>query len=629
MPTITILSEDLINKIAAGEVIERPASVIKELVENALDAKAAKILVEIKDYGKELIKVSDNGLGMSEEDAKLCFLRHSTSKIKYAEDLFSISTLGFRGEALASIAAVSRLSITTKTKDKLEGYTIVIEGGKIVQSSYAAAEPGTVLEVRNLFFNTPARKKFLKTDAVELRHIIDVVQQYALAHPAIAFRLIQEGKEVLNSPAVPDRRSNIASIYGIAIAKDLLEVHHQDELLSIQGFIAPPYQVRNDKSQQALFVNERWVRNEEISAAVYEAYHSLLFVNRHPVFVLHLNINPRRIDVNVHPTKSLIRFEQKEKVCAAVQSAVRETLRRNNLIPEVEIRQQTLMNEEIMKEEIAAAEEIATAGGTEKTKKIPQPGKPGHAHYAFEPSTQLIFEMKEAGFSLEQLSVTPAFQEEEQVNEIASIETHVTLPEESEESSRQLKIPPLRLLGQIHKTFFIAEMEAGVVFIDQHAAHERVLYEKFRGQLLNRKKAVQALLQPDIIEFTAAEMVVLQQFQGVLEQLGFGLEPFGGTAMKITTIPSLLGRVQPKEMIYDLISGLKEGKLKASEFQEMIITRMACRSAVMAGEELTIPQMEIILQQLAETELPYTCPHGRPTIIKTTAVELERKFRRR
>ncbi|MEK6951365.1 MAG: DNA mismatch repair endonuclease MutL [Nanoarchaeota archaeon] len=613
MPIITALPEDLINKIAAGEVIERPASVVKELVENALDAKAGRIVIEIRGYGQELITVADNGSGMSEEDAKLCFLRHTTSKIKAAEDLFSITTLGFRGEALASIAAVSQLSLTTKTNEKLEGYQLLLEGGKMVQAGYRAAEPGTVVEVKNLFFNTPARKKFLKSDAVELHHIVETVSQYALANPRVAFRLLHDEKELLNSPAMNDQRSTIASVYGIALAKELLEVNFKNEFLSMNGFIAPPYHVRNDKSQQALFVNGRWVRNEEIREAVYAAYHSLLFVNKHPVLVLLMEINPRKIDVNVHPTKSLIKFEQKEIVCQAVQQAVKETLQKNNLIPEVKVKQETLVGQETV------------------------------VKYPFELSTQLVFAMSETGFSAEPLTsfrdeqlVTSSLLREEKNNDaqVEKVETTITFPGEefSKEESAALataKIPLLRLLGQIHKTFFIAETEAGVVFIDQHAAHERVLYERFMRQLLNKKNAVQTLLQPDIIEFTAAEMIMLHQFKGVLEQLGFTLEPFGSNTLKITTIPSVLGRIQPKEIIYDIMAGLKEAKVKLSEFQETIITRMACRAAVMAGEELTIPQMEAILQQLAETELPYTCPHGRPTIIKTTADELERKFRRK
>ena len=288
MSKITVLDEQLINKIAAGEVIERPASVVKELMENSLDAKATKIVIEIKDSGKKLIKVSDNGLGMNQEDAEKSILRHATSKIKTADDLFSINTLGFRGEALASIAAVSRFSLTTKQKDQLEAFNLAVEGGQIISSGILAGEEGTLIEIQDLFFNTPARKKFLKSDQVELRHIVDTVIRYALANPEVSFKLLHENHQLLTSPSVKEQQNNIASIYGINLAKELLEINYQSNNINVEGFIAKPYQARNDKSQQVLFVNGRWIKNEDISKAVYDAYHSLLFVNKHPIFILNL-----------------------------------------------------------------------------------------------------------------------------------------------------------------------------------------------------------------------------------------------------------------------------------------------------------------------------------------------------
>ncbi len=613
MSKITVLSEDLINKIAAGEVIERPASVVKELVENALDAHASRITIEIKDCGKELIVIRDNGEGMEEEDARRSILRHATSKIRDDTDLFSIHTLGFRGEALASIAAVSQFSLTTKTAQQSEAFTLRLDGGKQVHSGFAVVETGTTVEVKNLFYNTPARKKFLKGDPVELRHIIDVVMYYALAHPAVAFRLTHDNRELLHAPLASDLKSRIASVYGVAIAKDLLEINHQEEGLNIFGYITTPYNVRNDKNQQALFVNGRWVKNEDVSQAVYDAYHSLLFVNKHPIFVLQLTIDPGKIDVNVHPTKSFIKFEQKEHVGRAILTAVKEALRWNNLIPLIDVK--------VEQQRLAEQPQQNREGKTEQNQVSGQfEGK-----YPFEPTLQTVFSAADTivGSSPPEFSSETSF--EAQVNTDHSTPTVL----EQQEWISTATLPALKLLGQIHKTFFIAETEGGLFFIDQHAAHERVLYEKYMQQLLNKRNAVQRLLQPEILEFSAGELVVLTQFQGVLEQLGFTLELFGSNAYKITTIPSFLGRVQPKEMLFDLIAHLREGKNKASEFQETIITRMACRSAVMAGEELTSGQMEGILQQLAETEMPFTCPHGRPTMIKTTAEELEKKFRRK
>src|SRR3990167_6485040 len=354
MSKIVLLPEELINKIAAGEVIERPASVIKELLENSLDAGATKITVELEDSGKKRIRITDNGEGMTPEDAEKSILRHDTSKIRSVEDLFSIKTLGFRGEALSSIAAVSKLSITTKQKNTLEGFQLQIEAGQIQNRNIIAAEQGTIMEVQDIFFNTPARKKFLKTDAVELKHCLDVVTHYALANPSVNFKCLHNSYTLVHSPALHDARNTIASIYGVQTAKELLEVRYQDETISISGFISKPYHVRNDKNQQVLFVNGRWIKNSEVTNAVYEGYHSTLFVNKHPVFVLHLQLDPETIDVNVHPQKQEIKIEQKEQVAAAVSAAVREALQSNQLMPTVDVQteQQITFGTPVLRKEI-------------------------------------------------------------------------------------------------------------------------------------------------------------------------------------------------------------------------------------------------------------------------------------
>lgn len=613
MPKIHLLSEDFINKIAAGEVIERPASIVKELIENSLDAGATKITIDIEDSGKRSIRVADNGEGMDKEDAEKSILRHATSKIRNDADLYSIHTLGFRGEALASIAAVSQLSLITKRKEALEGFTLVIDGGGIMRSSIIAAEPGTTMEVRNLFFNTPARKKFLKSDQVELRHIIDIVIRYALINPTIAFKLAHEGHVLLHSPSVGDMRSTIASIYGTALAKEMLEVNHQEQKIKISGFIAPPSQARNDKNQQDIYVNGRWVRSPEIMNAVYEAYHSMLFVNKHPVVILNLTLDPVTIDVNVHPAKTEIKIEQKEEVCTAVRSAVQQTLKKNNLIPLIE------------------DEEVQVTFGIpvrrEEFKSTPA------ATYAFEASEQTIFAApEESPPSPTDVNYTPpedssasAISAELPTMDIAML-TQRLQPIEIPVNS---KFPALRVLGQIHKTFFVAEILGGVMYIDQHAAHERVLYEQFMKEYLHTDVHIQKLLRGEIIEFSPAEKALALEHHKTVQRLGFTLEPFGDHTFIIKTIPMLLGRVQPKEIIYEVLSMLREGKNKILDAKEEIVTRMACRAAVMAGDTLTVLEMEHILQDLTKTELPYTCPHGRPTMFKVPVEELEKKFKRK
>src|SRR3989344_6385905 len=374
MPKINLLPEELINKIAAGEVIERPASVIKELIENSLDANATFIQIEIKDYGKELIKITDNGEGMDKEDLRLSIIPHATSKLKELNDLFSIQTLGFRGEALASIATISNLIIISTQKGKIGGYKLEVEGGAIMGLEPTAAEPGTIIEIKDLFFNTPARKKFLKTDSIELRHIIDVVTHYSLIHPPISFQLLHNNSSLLNVPAVSDPRNNLSAIYGPSLARDLLEVNYQKDHLSLTGFICRPFQARNDKSQQIIFVNNRWIKNNDISKAVYEGYHSLLFVNKHPIFILNIKLEPKLIDVNVHPQKSEIKFSQKETILPLINEAIYETLKQNNLIPTFNLK----------------TEQQISFAVPEKTPAI----KP--TSYTFEPSSQTTFQVNES-----------------------------------------------------------------------------------------------------------------------------------------------------------------------------------------------------------------------------------------
>ncbi len=610
--SIILLSEDLINKIAAGEVIERPASVVKELLENSLDAKATKITIEIENCGKELISITDNGEGMSEEDAIKSILRHATSKIKSADDLFSINTLGFRGEALASIAAVSKFSLTTKQKETVAGFNLAVEGGVVVRTGVAAAEQGTILEVRDLFYNTPARKKFLKTDAVELHHIIDVVTQYALVNHSVSFTLVHNGREVLHSPAVQDQRSNLASLYGVATAKELLELSFEKDGISLHGFICKPYHARNDKHQQALFVNGRWIKNPDLVNAVYDGYHAMLFVNRHPVFVLHLELDPTKIDVNVHPNKSEIRIEQKELVCDLITKAVQDCLQRNQLLPTVDV----------------GMEEQETISNFSSEKKRTN----NNYLYSFEPSTQTMLSVKEAdvvsysaGKSNSMINETTDFS-----SSVSSFVSSFSKANQAESISSSIStFPELRLLGQVHKTFFVAETQGGVFFIDQHAAHERVMYEDLMKQLNHGNIEVQQLLTGEILNFSAAEAALCEQFQAQLQEMGFLVEYFGTNSFLLKTAPAVFGRQQVKGLFMEILHTMEENKNQVEQLREVIITRMACRAAVMAGEELTVLRMEKIIGQLRETEFPYTCPHGRPTLLKTTAEELEKKFRRK
>ncbi|MFH1276700.1 MAG: DNA mismatch repair endonuclease MutL, partial [Candidatus Woesearchaeota archaeon] len=609
MSKINVLTEDLINKIAAGEVIERPASVVKELIENSLDALATKIIIDIEDSGKKLIRVRDNGEGMDETDAKQSVIRHATSKIKDVDDLFSINTLGFRGEALASIAAVSQLSIITKQKDKLEGFNLVIEGGKTISSGILAAETGTTIEIKNIFFNTPARKKFMKTDQVEIRHIIEIVTRYALINPKVSIKLSHEGHLIINSASVDNLQNNIASIYGISLAKELLEIKYETPEVQINGFIAKPHLARNDKNQQSIYVNGRWIKNEELTKSIYDAYHSLLFVNKHPILIINLNLDPTKIDVNVHPNKSEIKIEQINTVKNALFTAIKETLEKNNLIPvmDFEFEQQLTF-------------------GTPSTSHIARTEKK-EAKYNFEASQQGILngQMIHSG---DYINEEDNFTDE---GNISNIEDDIFIPEQhlNEQLPGNIKLPAMKILGQVHKTFFIAETEGGMLIIDQHVVQERVLYEKFMNEYMNKNVAVQTLLKPELLDFSPAEKQLIIENLDTLKKLGFILEEFGENTFVIKTTPTIFGRTQAKDLLYEVLSGLLSGMNKIEQVQEEIITRMACRASVKAGDVMTIPEIQNLLNQLSKTILPYTCPHGRSVLIKLDVDELEKKFRRK
>ncbi|MBU1111905.1 MAG: DNA mismatch repair endonuclease MutL, partial [Nanoarchaeota archaeon] len=564
MPKIRSLPEDIINKIAAGEVIERPASVVKELIENCLDAGATRITIEIKDAGQELIRISDNGHGMDKSDAENCILRHATSKIQNIDDLYSIKSLGFRGEALASIAAVSKLSIKTKQVGKIEGVEVKVNGGILVSSEPVAVEEGTVIEVRELFFNTPARKKFLKSELIEMRHIIDIITRYALVNTIVAFKLINEGRELINSPSTPNLRSNIAGIYGGMLAKEMLKIEHEffddeddDEEgahIKVSGYFCKPLACRNDKTQQSLFVNKRWVKNDSINQAIYDAYHSLLFHGRHPVYVLNIDLDPESIDVNVHPNKTEIKIEQKDLVYNVVYKALQDVLKKNNLIPEVNVKVEEQLSlrvgDELPEFEREDWQEDSDFGEVtneiQKIKTIDNKTIDNISHptlikskYAFEPSEQTTFDVENsaemlgsetelsreyANYSEVSSARTPQMKEELKViyskskdpaGEGLSAADIISETQESEKTfqpSLGSTLPPMKLLGQIHKTFFIAETVGGMLIIDQHVVQERVLYEKFMNQFLNKSVSVQKLLDKELLTFTSSEkMLILQK----------------------------------------------------------------------------------------------------------------------
>lgn len=571
MQKIRLLDDNLINKIAAGEVIEKPASVVKELIENSMDAGADIITLELKEAGKSYIRVSDNGFGMSKEDALLSVQRHTTSKIKKTEDLFNINTLGFRGEALASIASVSNLKITTKTKDDVEGFFLEIESGKILKQEKLGCDVGTTIEVSDLFFNTPVRKKYLKDIKKELNDIIDIVIRYALANKDMFIKLQHNGKTILNSPRSSNLIDKILTVYGKETAKKMVSIYY-DNVIKINGYISLPSFTRSDKSQQSIFVNGRYVKNNLITEAVYEGYSTLLFHGRHPIIILNIFIDPKELDVNIHPTKKIIKISKEKKIFEDIKKAVQGSLSASSLIPELKIK--------------------PTTANPSKRYSIPN-------------DTQMVLDVKEESIMFD--------------------ERFSKAQEEREETPF---LGPYNVLGQLNKTYILAESREGLAIIDQHAAEERVLYEEFMKYYLDKGIKKQKLIKPLILELSITEFNLLESNKELLTDIGFELEDYGANTFLVRSAPYIFERFN-KNLILDILSELKNTKQRSiSVTKEERIIRFSCRKAIKAGKELTLVEIKRLVDRLEKTKTPYTCPHGRPTIINISIAELERKFKR-
>ena len=561
MPKIRVLSESVASKIAAGEVVERPASVVKELVENSLDASATRIVVEIRNGGRSYIRVADDGTGMSREDARLAFERHATSKISSFADLYAVNSLGFRGEALPSIASVAKVTMETRERRSLEGTRVVVEGGEVLSLEARGCAPGTSVVVEELFFNTPARRKFLKSDTTEAREIATTLMRYLLAFPEVHFEFFKDGRRSMAAPK-GSMRDRLALLFGRDTGRQLREVALESEGYRIYGFVSPPSLNRASRREQYLFVNRRFVKSRLLSAALDEAYHTLLPRHRHPLAFIFLELNPAMVDVNVHPAKIEAKFKEGDKLSALLTEAIREALREPAKAQEAKPRQLSL------------AVERSPAGGGVREARVeyaPQAEKTG-------PST---------------------FQQ-------------------------------LKPLAQLHNTYILAESSDGLVLIDQHAAHERVLFERFRAQLEEAKLERQELLSPALIELSPREAALLEENLELISELGFEIESFGDRSYLVKVVPLFLGEVVHKEEIYEIVDSLIEaGSLRRREQRrEEMIYRIACKNAVKAGDYLSGEEMHALLAQLGRTSRPETCPHGRPTMVTFDLKEIERRFKR-
>ncbi|UCE37850.1 MAG: DNA mismatch repair endonuclease MutL [Thermoplasmata archaeon] len=587
---IKVLDERVISQIAAGEVIERPASVVKELVENSIDADSTQIFIQIEDGGKKSITVVDDGIGMSREDTEKAFFRHSTSKIKSLRDLESITSLGFRGEALASIAAVAKVTLQTKSREsKTEvGTDILVEGGKIRYVRDVACNEGTKVIVRDLFYNTPARRKYLKNTRAELAKITDIVTRQALIHPEIFFKLVHNGSEIINTPKALTPLDNIVHIYGKETARDMLPVDYSNHDMKIEGYISKPAVTRKSSSYISIFVRGRYITSKLLSSALKEGYHNLIMKNRYPIAVISLDIHPRKIDVNVHPTKLEIRFEDEKKVYNAFISAIENTLQSKSLIPKGDF--------------VVESRSIET----------------------FETSGVIDQE--------ELKKVIPIIESKRQVI-IDDLEKKLELEEEPEGLSerRTTQIPTISLIGQILSTYIVAESHENILIIDQHAAHERVLFEKLMQATFEDKKERQELLSPLTLEFDPKQRDYIDSNPDILDSLGFKIEHFGGNTFQVRAVPVVFGKTESKRIVPDIIDELISlGKTKQKdELIEKAKAIVACHSAIRGGEELTLIQMKDLVESLYKTKNAYSCPHGRPSIISMSKDDLEKMFKRK
>lgn len=591
MSFVHILDDNTINKIAAGEVVERPASVIKELVENAIDAKADRIEVEIMAGGTSFMRVSDNGIGMSREDAEKAILRHATSKIVQVDDLQTIATLGFRGEALPSIASVSRFNLQTRQAGAELGTEIKITGGKTTEIGAAGCNLGTTIRVEDLFFNTPARKKFLKTNNTESGRINEFIIKLAISHPEIAFKLINNNKSSLATPGRGDLKETLQSLYGASVGQSLLPLEFEDEDIKLWGFVSKPSAIRSSRSWQTFIVNGRIIASRAIAKAIDNAYHALIPKSGYPLIALNIEVPQHTIDVNVHPQKTEMKFEDESRIFKAVYKAVLDAVR-----PTGQVGQLGQL----------AAQADHVQQHVEKGLQELNFGQP-----------VMKFPLREEKPAMTWQEGTTALAQDKSVKSVQSV------VDEEEKLPTAGMIP----IGQVDDTYIIAQDEDSLYIVDQHAAHERVLFDRFSAQAEHIPS--QQLLVHLILDFSTHESQIIEENLELLAGLGFGLEPSGPNQFRLMEVPADVPSSQAEEFIREVLASMEElHRPTAAELRQAVLATTACKAAIKAGFKLNYRQMEILLQELNDTAMPYTCPHGRPTIIKFSSDELAKMFKR-
>ena len=666
MPEIQLLDQATINQIAAGEVIDRPSSVVKELLENAIDAKATAITVEIKDGGISFIRITDNGCGIEKDQVRKAFLRHATSKLHTIDDLLDIGSLGFRGEALSSIAAIAQVELISKPPEAMLGISYQIEDGEEKSLTQIGAPDGTTILVRNLFYHVPARKKFLKTAATEGNYINQLMENMAMLRPDISMRFINGGQNKLYTSGNGRLKDLIYTIYGREISSNVLEINYECPLFAVTGYIGKPIISRGNRTFENYYINGRFVKSRLIAAAIEQAYKPFMMQHRYPFTVLHIKIKPELIDVNVHPAKMEVRFQQENEIYELLAGAIENTLRGKEFIPDVsddgkaekKVQEKQKLPEPFEQRRLQAMKEIIPPPPAEHKTKNEQ--KPSAEHKT--QSEQKLPRNEEQPKVPSKLSEPVCEYKAEKKQTIKdsdskwesasgihkrigqdvsqTVNQMPTQPEQKLEKPEQqtLFTEPLlsekarihhRLIGQLFDTYWLIQYGNQLYIMDQHAAHEKVNYERLMEAYRKKERITQFLSPPMVISLTRAEEAILEEFKSEFERIGFTIEPYGGREYAISEIPANLYGINEKELFLEMLSDLEDrGSMQPSELIASKLASMSCKAAIKGGQKISFQEADALVSQLLTLENPYACPHGRPTIITMTKYELEKKFKR-
>ncbi len=616
MPNIAILNQETIDKIAAGEVVERPCSVVKELVENAIDAGSTAITVEIKEGGISFIRITDNGCGIERDQVAVAFYRHSTSKIRSAEDLLTVKSLGFRGEALSSISAVARVELITKTYDELTGTRYVIEGSKELSNEEIGAPDGTTFIVKDLFYNVPARRKFLKTAQTEGSYISDMVEKLALSHPDISFKFINNNQTKLHTSGNGNRKDIIYHIFGREISSSLLEVKHECEYFKVEGFIGKPVITRGNRNYENYFINGRYVKSNILSRAIEEAYKSFLMQHQYPFTVLYFTFFSE-LDVNVHPTKMELRFDNNNEIYVELCDTIYAILSRKEMIPEVPV------------DSTPAPKKIVH----EYKEPIPEPFEKRRINEVRAAESRSVYGQSVTSAVKDYSAIEPAVKtpKTSTAYEPAQVVTGTqqTLGDYDKVFLTESSKKQFSIIGQLFKTYWLIEFEDKLYIIDQHAAHEKVLYEKTMARLANKDFTSQRISPPIVMTLDARECEMLEKYRPQIEQFGYEVEHFGGKEYMISAIPDNLFNIDMKDLFIEMLDDFSNatGRQTPDIITEKVAS-MSCKAAVKGNDKLTLPEINKLIDELLSLDNPYNCPHGRPTIISMSKYEIEKKFKR-